>query len=1310
LRVNGQLKLKTGMIDSLSRPTPLLQQFRRRLRYAWMLHGYLISTLILMPFGRQGRADEEDVFTQTGEESQVVVGVWAPAGTSGLVPGAERQVLISVQRHTWEVWTGSVSGTIQLRNERITPVSADLQYTVPSGYGSVWPGTGSTDANGAAATTFTMGTGATALRVEASYDGGAVAVGTLDFSAPDPEEWTYVRTESFLAASLTTTGSTENVASTETRQVRVHAESSSWDVYTSSWGNTETRNPNSSPASGAQISWSVVTGGDGAIVNDWQTSPTDGSGDATATFTMGAGASVVRADVLYGGSTATNASITFTPPPAVEQWSHYETLTSLSSVTLSASGPVDGVLPGVQTPVTATVMNYVREGWVSTFGNYEVRYPQYIPAESVPVVVTLESGDGSVSVGSGTTDSSGAASTVFTMGSQASRIRADAAYSPGGPMVSGTLEFNPFAEVWSFVSSTSELSVSLSPNGPVDDVFPGASYQLTADVVNTTWEVWTSNLGNTDHRTFTAPAAGLSVAFVVQSGEGTLSATSRTTNPGGQATVGFTMGTLSTTVRADVTDVGGVVRSGTTDFTAHVEQWTRGPDEATISTSVTADGSTTEVSSGTMRSITAQVMYTNWEVWTSDLGRIDKRYESTGAANGATVTFSVDQGNGTISGAGTSTDADGKAYTTFTMDSQDSRVRADASYAGATSAGSLNFSRDPWTHERSASAVTLSLSAAPASSTVTADVALTTWEVWKRIPGGQTENRNPTSGPAEGAAVSFSESGGISIGSGSGTTDVTGKATTSYSGSPGATGLVSVVVWFTERTASGSIEITVPQPPDPGPGPGPDPGPGPGPATLTITTPSLEGTVGTPAAGSLGASGGSGYYTWTAGGAGGLSWDETGAISGTPTYPGNYTATLEVAGGGMASKTVPVTITAPLDPDPEPPEPTPLINASSTASIGFSNDHPLHYVGADGQSHAIDPNDETPLVGPGSDSAATAAVAYTKGSTPRTFAQLIVTRGTPSDDPMILDPSEVEWRLKANGVAIASGNSPLGVGPTVIDLESHPFSAPLRSTPGSEILDVTVEVMYTGYEIINPVWGSGGGANIPCYCTDATPITPDGLRLVELYAAIFPPASSSAMASGSSSAAPGASASNANPVTPQTIMAEIDKEYVYNGGVQPLPAIVDSTSGAFNPGPQIKIEFARPDATCAHQCSTHAYTLEYLAKQAGFTADARCYWGGKLGEIHFYYHNSNPVSLQVRPRPIYEDSVEANPFFTFHAITQVKGIWYDPSFYDVAYTIGADPITPFTNYNVIQGVNLRYGQYYEYNALRPTAIQHPETR
>ena len=38
------------------------------------------------------------------------------------------------------------------------------------------------------------------------------------------------------------------------------------------------------------------------------------------TFTIGAEASAVRADVVYGGSSATNATLTFTPAPVAEEY------------------------------------------------------------------------------------------------------------------------------------------------------------------------------------------------------------------------------------------------------------------------------------------------------------------------------------------------------------------------------------------------------------------------------------------------------------------------------------------------------------------------------------------------------------------------------------------------------------------------------------------------------------------------------------------------------------------------------------------------------------------------------------------------------------------------------------------------------------------------------------------------------------------------------------------------------------------------------------------------------------------------------
>ena len=43
----------------LSRKTPLLEQIRRRLRRAWLLHFVLIISLLILPAGRRSvRADE----------------------------------------------------------------------------------------------------------------------------------------------------------------------------------------------------------------------------------------------------------------------------------------------------------------------------------------------------------------------------------------------------------------------------------------------------------------------------------------------------------------------------------------------------------------------------------------------------------------------------------------------------------------------------------------------------------------------------------------------------------------------------------------------------------------------------------------------------------------------------------------------------------------------------------------------------------------------------------------------------------------------------------------------------------------------------------------------------------------------------------------------------------------------------------------------------------------------------------------------------------------------------------------------------
>jgi hypothetical protein len=215
---------------------------------------------------------------------------------------------------------------------------------------------------------------------------------------------------------------------------------------------------------------------------------------------------------------------------------------------------------------------------------------------------------------------------------------------------------------------------------------------------------------------------------------------------------------------------------------------------------------------------------------------------------------------------------------------------------------------------------------------------------------------------------------------------------------------------------------------------------------------------------------------------------------------------------------------------------TSTINATSAVSIGFSGDHTVHYLGRDKKPRAIDPDDKTPIVGPGRDTAAPApaAVAYTRGSTPTTFAKLLVRVGNPANDAKILDPTGLEWRIKANKVQIASGSRELSIGSNEIDLGKHRFSAPLPSVACTEMLDVEVEIKYTGPEITSPTWACGGGGNVVCYCTHGMPNTPDGLRLVELYATMFPLPSSKVRANGSDSAAL-ANAFNSDDETPTSV-------------------------------------------------------------------------------------------------------------------------------------------------------------------------------
>jgi len=121
---------------------------------------------------------------------------------------------------------------------------------------------------------------------------------------------------------------------------------------------------------------------------------------------------------------------------------------------------------------------------------------------------------------------------------------------------------------------------------------------------------------------------------------------------------------------------------------------------------------------------------------------------------------------------------------------------------------------------------------------------------------------------------------------------VTAKGAT-ISGTPTASGKFTVVV-----SVKDSQQGSAPQTKSYGVGVAPPP-----PPPLTITTPSApNGTVGTPYSANIAASGGATPYTFSATGLpAGLSISAAGAITGTPTAPGDSTIVVTVRDAGTAS-------------------------------------------------------------------------------------------------------------------------------------------------------------------------------------------------------------------------------------------------------------------------------------------------------------------------------------------------------------------------------------------------------------------------
>ena len=241
--------------------------------------------------------------------------------------------------------------------------------------------------------------------------------------------------------------------------------------------------------------------------------------------------------------------------------------------------------------------------------------------------------------------------------------------------------------------------------------------------------------------------------------------------------------------------------------------------ESTIAVALSADGTTTGLTTGATREVTGKVTYSSWEVWQSNYGNSENRALSNGVAIDATVSYSVESGgDGTVSPHLDSnnnhrTNTNGDAKAAFTMGSQESVVRMDVSYAGATAYGTLAFSPESiWVHTGDDHDVRVTLT--ENNGVLKATVNAATWEIWTR--GTETQNRNYKNGPAGNAQVTLSfTQGDGSFTSSSGSTDTLGEFHSEYYTSGDGLWMIQADVIFNDRTGSDELSVAARPPPPP---------------------------------------------------------------------------------------------------------------------------------------------------------------------------------------------------------------------------------------------------------------------------------------------------------------------------------------------------------------------------------------------------------------------------------------------------------------------------------------------------------------
>ena len=262
--------------------------------------------------------------------------------------------------------------------------------------------------------------------------------------------------------------------------------------------------------------------------------------------------------------------------PEVEEWS-FDHAESLVEAVLTASE--SSVYSGATVNLSLEVRRHQWEVWVSDWGNVETREDTYEPLSEKTLSWSVVSGSGVLS-GDALTDAQGQAAGSFVL-SVSSDVRVTV-LDAGSEVANAEIhiEETTVEETWGLSQSVSELEVVFQPLEGGALLAQGAVRTLSAEARWHGYEVWTSNLGNSENRSesFTA-AEGATVSFTVLSGEQSSldgqTTRSFTVGSSGLVSTSFTMGTVEATVGVTATQGPNEVTGSplTLTYSPPAEEW-----------------------------------------------------------------------------------------------------------------------------------------------------------------------------------------------------------------------------------------------------------------------------------------------------------------------------------------------------------------------------------------------------------------------------------------------------------------------------------------------------------------------------------------------------------------------------------------------------------------------------------------------------------------------------------------------------------------------------------------------------------------